>query len=80
MHRAISQRFEHASVNSATSLRVAVITDELRMQRYYFRALHAMGHAIVGVAVTTRELATLCTAHNPDLILADIMPALGDAL
>ncbi len=54
------------------SLRIAVAADELDMQEYYTRILPAMGHVVVAVAATGRELVVKCRELQPDLVITDI--------
>lgn len=52
-------------------LRIAVADDELDMRDYLQETLPAIGHQVVGVAKTGRELVELCRS-TPDLIITDI--------
>lgn len=53
-------------------LRIAVADDELRMQQYLGRVLPLLGHQVVAVAGTGKELVELCRTHRPDLAITDI--------
>jgi two-component system, response regulator PdtaR len=54
------------------SLKIAVADDELDMRDYFQRILPVLGHQVVAVAETGRELVELCTATRPDLVITDI--------
>jgi response regulator NasT len=54
------------------SLRVAVADDEPDMRDYFQRVLPILGHEVVGVAGTGRQLLEQCQAAHPDLIITDI--------
>jgi AmiR/NasT family two-component response regulator len=54
-----------------TPLRIAVADDELDMRDYLQEILPAIGHQVVGVAKTGRELVEV-SRSNPDLIITDI--------
>jgi response regulator NasT len=59
------------------SLRIAVADDELDVRDYYKKVLPRLGHQVVAVAQTGRELIELCRAERPDLVITDIkMPDL----
>jgi two-component system, response regulator PdtaR len=62
------------------TLRIAVADDEPDVRDYFQRMLPRLGHQVVAVASTGRELVELCREHHPDLIIADIrMPEMdGD--
>ena len=53
-------------------LRVAVADDEPLMQQFYRDALPRLGHQVVSVASTGRELISHCQEHRPDLVITDI--------
>lgn len=53
-------------------LRIAVADDEADMRDFYERMLTVMGHQVVCVAETGRELIDFCRAQRPDLIITDI--------
>jgi two-component system, response regulator PdtaR len=60
-----------------TALRIAVADDELDVRDYYQRILPRLGHQVVAVARTGRELVEQCRALRPDLVITDIkMPDL----
>jgi two-component system, response regulator PdtaR len=54
------------------SLRIAVADDEPDMQEYYRRILPLLGHVVVAVAETGRELVEKCRDQHPDLVISDI--------
>jgi response regulator NasT len=54
------------------SLRIAVADDEPDMQEYYRKILAELGHVVVVLAETGRELVEKCRAQRPDLVIADI--------
>jgi response regulator NasT len=54
------------------SLKIAVADDELDMRDYFQQILPLMGHQVVAVAQTGRELVELCTTMHPDLVITDI--------
>jgi response regulator NasT len=53
-------------------LRIAVADDELDVRDYYQRILPRLGHQLVAVARTGRELVERCRALHPDLVITDI--------
>jgi response regulator NasT len=55
-----------------TALRIAVADDELDVRDYYQRILPRLGHQVVAVARTGRELVEQCRALLPDLVITDI--------
>ncbi|GIW88516.1 MAG: transcriptional regulator [Isosphaeraceae bacterium] len=58
-------------------LRIVVADDEPDMQDYFQTILPILGHEVVGVAGTGRELLELCRTERPDLVITDIrMPDL----
>jgi response regulator NasT len=58
-------------------LRIVVADDEQDMRDYFQRVLPRLGHEVVGVAQTGRELVELCRALKPDLVITDVkMPEL----
>jgi response regulator NasT len=60
-----------------TSLRIVVADDEADMRDYFRKSLPRLGHQVVGVAQTGRELIEQCRALAPDLVITDIrMPDL----
>ncbi len=54
------------------ALKIAVADDELDMRDYFQQILPLLGHQVVGVARTGRELVELCMATHPDLVITDI--------
>ena len=54
------------------TLRIAVADDEQDMRDYFQQILPLLGHEVVGVARTGRELVDLCTSTHPDLVITDI--------
>jgi two-component system, response regulator PdtaR len=54
------------------SLRIAVADDEQDMRDYFQRILPLLGHKVVSVASTGRELLEHCRSHNPELVITDI--------
>jgi response regulator NasT len=61
----------------STLLRIAVADDEPDMRDYFKKCLERLGHTVVAVAATGRELVEQCRATAPDLVISDIkMPEL----
>jgi response regulator NasT len=59
------------------NLRIVVADDEPDMRDYFQKILPRLGHQVVGVAQTGRELVERCRALRPDLVITDIkMPEL----
>jgi response regulator NasT len=54
------------------SLKIVVADDELDMRDYFQQILPLLGHQVIGVARTGRELLDLCAATHPDLVITDI--------
>jgi response regulator NasT len=54
------------------SLRIAVADDEADMREYFQRILPLLGHEVVSVAQTGRELVQQCHNVKPDLVITDI--------
>jgi response regulator NasT len=54
------------------SLKIAVADDELDMRDYFQQILPLLGHQVVAVAQTGRELVELCSKTKPDLVITDI--------
>lgn len=54
------------------SLRIAVADDEPDMQDYYRTILPRIGHTVVAVAGTGRDLVDQCKSAQPDLVITDI--------
>jgi two-component system, response regulator PdtaR len=58
-------------------LRIAVADDEPDMRDYFRKVLPRLGHEVVSVAGTGRELVEQCRALHPDVIITDVrMPEL----
>ena len=53
-------------------LRIAVADDEPDVRDYFQRILPRLGHEVVAVAQTGRELVEQCQAARPDLVITDI--------
>lgn len=53
-------------------LRIAVADDEPDMREYFEKILPRLGHEVVSVAETGRQLVEHCEALNPDLVITDI--------
>lgn len=53
-------------------LRIAVADDEQDMRDFFEKMLPALGHKVVAVAETGRELVEHCRNLRPDLIITDI--------
>jgi two-component system, response regulator PdtaR len=58
--------------NVVRALRIVVADDEPRMQSYFRKVLPALGHEVVGVASTGRDLVEQCRTLNPDLVITDV--------
>ena len=54
------------------ALRIAIADDESDMQEYYRTILPELGHVVVAVAETGRELIEKCREQHPDLVISDI--------
>ena len=54
------------------SLKIAVADDERDMRDYFQQILPLLGHEVVAVAQTGRELVDLCATTRPDLVITDI--------
>ncbi|HZW30614.1 MAG TPA: response regulator [Isosphaeraceae bacterium] len=54
------------------SLKIAVADDERDMRDYFQEILPLLGHQVVAVAQTGRELVDLCTTTHPNLVITDI--------
>jgi AmiR/NasT family two-component response regulator len=55
------------------SLRILVADDEPSMQAIFSKILPAIGHEVVGIAVTGRELVDKCRQLLPDLVITDVI-------
>ena len=65
------------SATTHRTLRIAVADDEPDMRLFFTELLPALGHQVVAVAGTGRELVEKCRAARPDLVITDIkMPDL----
>ncbi|HEX5443554.1 MAG TPA: response regulator [Pirellulales bacterium] len=53
-------------------LRIAVADDEADMRDWFERILPTLGHQVVSVAETGRELVEHCRTLRPDLVITDI--------
>lgn len=53
-------------------IKIVVADDELDMRDYFQQILPILGHEVLGVARTGRELVELCAATHPDLVITDI--------
>ena len=56
-----------------SSLRIAVADDEPDMQKYFQTFLPRLGHEVVSVAGTGKQLIEQCRQQKPDLLITDIM-------
>ncbi len=54
------------------SLKIAVADDELDMRDYFQKILPILGHQVIAVAQTGRELVDLCSSTHPDIVITDI--------
>ena len=54
------------------TLRVVIADDEPRMREFFSKAIDRLGHQVVGMAATGRELVECCEEMRPDLIITDI--------
>jgi response regulator NasT len=54
------------------SLRIAIADDEPDVQEYYRTILPLLGHVVVVLADTGRELVDRCRQQRPDLVITDI--------
>ena len=53
-------------------LRIVVADDEDFMRKYLQTVLPRLGHQVVGIAQTGRELLEMCQNVHPDLIITDV--------
>ncbi len=56
----------------AIGLRVAVADDEPEMRQFFEELLPAMGHQIVCIVQTGRQLTECCHQQRPDVVITDI--------
>ena len=65
---------DHPTTRTVMSrdLKIVVADDELDMRDYFQQILPLLGHQVLGVARTGRELVDLCLATQPDLVITDI--------
>jgi response regulator NasT len=61
-------------------LRVVIADDEPRMREFFSKAIDRLGHQVVGMAATGRELVECCGELKPDLIITDIKMAGMDGI
>lgn len=54
------------------SLRIVIADDEADLRDYLSEALSVLGHEVVGVATTGRELVEQARTTQPDLVITDI--------
>ena len=54
------------------SLRIAIAEDEVLMRKYLAETLTMLGHQVVALAHTGRELVEKCHSLAPDLVITDI--------
>ena len=54
------------------NLRIAVADDEADMRDYFQKILPSLGHVVVGVAKTGKELVEQCKKQKPDLVITDV--------
>lgn len=64
----------------AHSLRIAVADDERDMRQFFQELLPPLGHEVVAVAESGRQLVEQCQSARPDLIITDIRMADMDGL
>ena len=56
----------------ATTLRIAVADDERDMRQFLQEVLSRLGHQVIAVAESGRQLIEQCRSLNPDLVVTDI--------
>ena len=54
------------------TLKIVIADDEADLRDYLQETLSVLGHAVVGVASTGRELVEQAHATQPDLVITDI--------
>jgi two-component system, response regulator PdtaR len=57
---------------AARGLRVLIVEDEFFISLDTKRLLEALGHSVVGIAVTADEAVTIAEREQPDVVLMDI--------
>jgi response regulator NasT len=62
----------HSVETSDRCLRIAVAEDETFMQKYLQETLTLLGHQVLCLASTGRELVERCRTVHPDLVITDI--------
>jgi CheY-like chemotaxis protein len=60
------------TVIGPTPLRVLVVEDEFFIALHTEGMLQAMGHSVVGIAVSADEAVEMAEQHRPDVVLMDI--------
>jgi response regulator NasT len=61
----------------SSTLKIVIADDEADLRDYLQETLSVLGHQVVGVATTGRELVELACTTQPDLVITDIkMPEL----
>lgn len=55
-----------------TSLRVLIVEDEFFIALHTEGLLQAMGHSVVGIAVSADDAVRMAEQHRPDVVLMDI--------
>src|ERR1051325_5166924 len=53
-------------------LRIAIADDDIVVCKYYEETLPHLGHTVVGIGKTGKDLVEICANHKPDLIISDI--------
>ena len=61
-------------------LKVVVADDEPDMREYFRDVLPDLGHEVIGAASSGPELAAMCKALEPDMVISDIRMSGGDGL
>lgn len=55
-----------------TSLKIAVADDEASMREYFQDILTRLGHKVISVSSTGKELVDGCRTEHPDMVITDI--------
>jgi response regulator NasT len=63
---------EESMSNPSKPLRIAVADDERDMRQFFQELLPSLGHQVVAIAETGRQLVEQCRITKPDLVIADI--------